>query len=141
MAKAKQRSAESFRYVLVGDRELPPEQQTTFVLNPLTGPERARVRDEAVVTVVAPTGERRIIDRTYQQSRETVQAHLVSIENFPLGAPKAWPTKLSEQAAYMDLFDDGDLLELHNELFTRSWLGDDAKNFSEPEPMSGSGAP
>jgi hypothetical protein len=141
MAKARIRSAESFRYVPEADRALPVEEQSTFILNPLTGPERARLMDEATVTHVLSDGTKEIVDRTYRQARENVRAHLVSIENFPPGAPKAWPAKAREQDEYLELLDDGLLLEIHNEHFTRSWLGADAKNFSLPEPMSGSGAP
>lgn len=141
MAKQIKRSAEAFRYTLVADRQLEPTEQTVFTLNPLTAPERRRLVDESTVTRVLPDGTREIIERARQQAWENVRSHIVSVENFPVGQAKLWPKSRDEQDAYLNEFEEDAILEMHNELFRRSWLGDDVKNSLTPEPMSSSGAP
>jgi hypothetical protein len=141
MAKARTRSAESFRYILRADEGLPSEQQSVWIFNPVTGPERARLIDEATVTRVLVDGTREVLDRANQQARENVRAHLIAVENFPSDAPKPWPKSFGDQQTYLDMLDEAEILELHNELFTRSWLSAEAKNSLAPGPTSGSGAP
>jgi hypothetical protein len=143
MAKHIKRSAESFRYVLKGDQALPLPEQTTFVLNPLTQDERRRLLDEVVVTRTLSDGVKESIDRSWQEAGQIVLAHLVSVENFPVGAPEPWPSgkgsTVEQRKQYLNEFADSDVLELYNELFRRSYLGDDVQNFSRPEPTSSSG--
>lgn len=141
MAKQIKRSAESFRYVLKSDQSLQATEQTVFVLNPLSADERDRLIDEAVVTRTLPDGSKEAVDRTRQQSRGTVLAHLAGVENFPVGAPREWPKAIEDRKNYLNELADDDVLELHNELFRRSWLGDEEKNSSSPELTSRSGAP
>jgi hypothetical protein len=143
MAKQIRRSAESFRYVLKSDQALPLLEQTTFVLNPLTQEERRRLLDEIVVTRTLPDGTKESIDRTWQEAGQIVLSHLVMVENFPVGAPQPWPngkgSTAEQRRQYLNEFADTDLLELYNELFRRSYLGDDVQNFSSPERTSSSG--
>lgn len=142
MAKLVKRPAESWRYVLRGDRALPIEQQTVFTLAPLTMAERAQVHDDITRTQTQPDGTRITLGRTRQTGVELVLSHVVAIENFPVGAPEPWPTSAAARARYLERLQDDDVLELGNEIFERSDLGDEdvAKNSSRPEPTSGSGA-
>lgn len=141
MAKAKKRSAESFSYILESDRALPADQQTRFMLRPLTSAERHSLFSRATERIELPEGGTRVISHTLALAREVCLDHIESIDRFPTDAPKPWPAKRGEREMYLDQFADLDLVELYNELFKRSWIGDEEKNSSTPEPMSSSGAP
>jgi hypothetical protein len=140
MAKAKKRSAESFAYVLEKDRELPPDQQTRFMLRPLTTGERHSLFERATERIEVPGGVR-VISHTLSIAREVCRDHIESIDRFPSDKPVPWPQKTKERDEYLDQFDDLDLVEIYNELFRRSWVGDEEKNSSTPGPTSSSGAP
>jgi hypothetical protein len=112
MAKMKSRAAASFPYVLIGDRDLPPEQQTQFVLRTLTVDEHAAA---------------------------LALEHIVSIENFPVGAPQPWPDERERRRDYLGMLMPADLQELGGVLFHRAEVGDEEKNFSPPARTSASG--
>lgn len=141
--KAVRHAAQSWNYVLRDDRVLPLEQQSRFVLKPLSQAERAAARDAMNRTVETPTGVLSE-NRTWQVTHGLALTHIVSIENFPAGDPKPWPTRLSEREAYLEQLDDDAVLELGNEIWVRSTLSPEeepiAKNSSAPEPTSTSGA-
>ena len=144
MAKLKKRPPESWTYILQSDRALPIEQQSRFVLSPLTHAERAAVRDGAARILHLEDGSVQSIDRTHQNAYAIVLDHVVSIENFPAGASQPWPAKRDDRMRYLEQLDDDDVLELGNEVWLRSSLGPDEasiKNSSPPEHTSSSGAP
>lgn len=140
MAKVKKRVAGSWSYVLLGDRSLPPDQQSVFVLRPLTGAERERVVDEVSQRIYQADGSVRVISRMRTIARELVLSHVESIERFPVGAPKAWPKEPDERQRYLEDMDDDDVFEVGNEIFNRSALGpEEAKHVGEsstPAPTS-----
>ena len=144
MAQKNRCVAEAWTYVLEGDRALPLDQQTRFVLGPMTGPERDRVNDAIRSnTQINADGTRTIIERTRQQARLIALEHIVSVDNFPVGAPQSWPAKRDARERYLDQMDDDDVLELGDEVWKRSTLGadeDPIKNSSTPERTSASGA-
>jgi hypothetical protein len=139
MAKMKSRAAASFPYVLIGDRDLPPEQQTQFVLRPLTVDEHAAAHDGLVRTLVDKDGNRTIVNRTRQQAVSLALEHIVSIENFPVGAPQPWPDERERRRDYLGMLMPADLQELGGVLFHRAEVGDEEKNFSPPARTSASG--
>lgn len=144
MAKAKKRPAESWTYVLEADRALDAAQQSRFVLSPMTYAERAAIRDDLL------RGEGNV-SKVFRNAGTIAIEHLVSIENFPAGEPQPWPADRAARERYLELLDDDDVLEIGNEIWTRSALGyrdkdteplrdgDVAKNSSTPEPTSSSG--
>lgn len=144
MAKKTSRAAaESWSYVLKDDRVLPLEQQSRFILRPLSQAERATVRDAMNRVVSTSTGEL-TENRTWQVTHGLALSHIVSIENFPAGAPAPWPNRMSERERYLEQLDDDYVLEIGNEIWVKSTLtpeeGEAAKNSSAPEPTSTSGA-
>jgi hypothetical protein len=143
MAKKNRCIAESWTYVLLSDRTLPPDQQTRFTLRPMTAPERDQVRDNLSWTQLHIDGAHTRVNRTRQSARAIALNHIAGIDNFPVGAPQSWPKDRDAQARYLDMLEDGDVLEIGNEVFDRSTLGPDEgdiKNSSTPERTSASGA-
>jgi hypothetical protein len=129
MARSVERLTESLTYVLKGDRALPVEQQTRFVLEPLKGPERMRVWDQ--INAVNKSDDRaEVISRSFQQARELVLQHLISVENFPVGKPKPWPKSPAACEEYLERLDDLDIYEIGNELRERSSIG------KTPDPVA-----
>lgn len=131
MAKKNRCIAESWTYVTKADRALPKEEQTRFVLSPMTWAERDRARDALSSDTVV-----------HRQARQLALDHIVSIENFPVGGPLPWPADRAARESYLNTLDDGDVLEVGNEVWTRSTIGADEeplKNFSTPERISASG--
>jgi hypothetical protein len=131
MAKKNRCVAESWVYVTKTDRALPKEEQTRFTLRPMTWAERDRARDALSSESVV-----------HRQARRMALDHIVSIENFPVGDPKPWPSTIGEREAYLNTLDDGDVLEVGNEVWLRSTLGPDEdalKNSSPPERTLASG--
>jgi hypothetical protein len=127
MAKTFDRLTESITYVLKADRELPVDQQTRFVLEPLKAVERMRVWDQLTITKRV-TGE--VISRSFQQARELVLTHLIAVENFPVGKPKPWPKTPEAREEYLERLDDLDVWEIGNELRERSSIG------KTPDPVA-----
>jgi hypothetical protein len=136
MASKQKRAAETWRYVLFADRALPPEQQSTFVLRPLTQLERADVHDNMTRFVSVPEGGRVAVARDHRLSVELCASNIVAVENFPAGAAEPWPEGRAERFAYLEGLDDAYVQEIGNELWLRATLGDDAKNSLPPRPMS-----
>lgn len=130
MAKKAWRSAESWTYVLLADRELPPEQQTRFTLSPLSQLERAAVRDEIARVQTLQDGTKSIISHSRRQGLEIAVRHIASIENFPGDTPEKekWPAGETERRKYLEMLGDDSVQEIGNEIWTKSELGDDLKN-------------
>ena len=110
------RSAESFTVVLGCDRALPPDQQSRFVFRPLTQAEKMAVLDGLNWVHVHTDGSQEIMPRSFRQARELVMAHLEEAHNFPTDGPIPWPAKGSEaeRGKYLEMLEEGDLLELGN---------------------------
>jgi hypothetical protein len=140
MAKSVKRPAESWTYMLASDRALPLEQQTRFTLRPMTIGERAAAWDDLVRELRNDDGTRTLLRRTRQQGVELAIRHIVSIENFPVGAAQPWPADAEQRARYLELLEDRDVSELADEIWKRSnGVDDSAKNFLPPERTSDSG--
>lgn len=136
MASKQKRAAETWRYVLVSDQALPPEQQSGFTLRPLTQLERADVRDNMTRFVTVPEGGRVAVARDHRLSVELCVSNIVAVENFPAGAAEPWPEGKAARFAYLEQLDDAYVQEIGNELWLKATLGDDAKNSSPPRPTS-----
>lgn len=135
MAKAAKRPAEAWTYVLKADRALEPSQRSVFTLAPMTYAQRAVINDSMVLSALDDS-------RVYRTAGEMVLSHIASIENFPAGEPQPWPADRASRERYLEMLEDGAVLELGNEIWSRSALGKDEeplKNSSAPEPMSSSG--
>lgn len=128
MAKKVARPAESWTYVLKDDRELRPEEQSHFVLRPLTQSERALSLDEVMRGFTSPDGVTTTVVYARRQAIETVITCLLSVENFPAGAPEPWPTSRADRLAYLNGLSVKWISELADEVFERSIVGDDLKN-------------
>lgn len=134
MAKAIRRSTEPFVYVLERDRNLPPNEQSRFTLKPLTTAERFELLDTVVTTIIHPDGRREIVDHTWRRAREQLKSHLVSVENFPAEDPRSWPSDGTDtdRERYLDRLEDSDILEIYNEIFRRSFKGEDDAPPAQP---------
>jgi hypothetical protein len=130
MPKRTKRQVESWWYVLVSEREKPKEEQSRFLLKPLTQAERMRVWDDHNWVTVSPDGASSINARGLQQAHALVVSNLLKTENFPLDAPEAWPEKGSrgEKETYLEMLDDMDVFEIGNEIRNKSVLEQEAKN-------------
>lgn len=142
MAKAKKRPAEAWTYILKSDRALPQEEQSRFTLRPMTYVERAALLDDLQRTDIERDG--RVIEtmRVHRNAWALALAHIVAVENFPAGEPQPWPEDRAAREHYMDQIDNDDVLEIGNEIWTRSGLGIEApeiKNSSPPGLTSISG--
>jgi hypothetical protein len=140
MAKHIKRPAESFTYVLVGDRDLPADQQTEFLLRPMTVGEYAAAQDDIARTVVAVDGTRTVIQRGRQAGVAVALAHIVEVRNFPVGSAQPWPKDSVERERYLSQMLPEDVQEIAAATFRRSRLGDEEKNSSTPGLTSSSGA-
>lgn len=131
MPKAVARQIEAWWYTLISERSSKPEEQSRFKLAPLTQAERMRVFDDASWVSVDNDGKSTVQPRGFQQARELLLEKLVETENFPLGAPKAWPANGSRSAKeeYLELLDDMDVFEIGNAIRQKSTLEVAAKNF------------
>lgn len=121
MAKSKRKAAEAWRYVLKEDRELPPEQQSTFVLRPMTMIEQAAYFD----AYRSGGGDG---DTVWKGTVQLAVDHIANVENFPTDAPKEWPKDRTGQMAYLDEIGVDACFEIGNEVFRRSYIGDEEKN-------------
>lgn len=128
--RAMNRASGNWRYVPLADRSEPVERQTVITLSPLSGIERAEMWDNVNWVVENDeTGEKSVQPRVFRQARELCLQHIVNVENFPVGSPEPWPAKgtREDKDRYLDKFHDLDLLEVGNELRSRSLLGDAEK--------------
>jgi hypothetical protein len=128
MAKKIKRRAESWRYVLVSDRDLPVDEQSTWILNPLTQAQRAEVQDNMVRVHNQPDGGQTFVSRPHRMTLDLCLTNIASVENFPAGAAVPWPSGRDERAAYLEGLDDAYVHELGNEIYAQAILGDDIKN-------------
>jgi hypothetical protein len=139
--------AETWSYVLRSDRELPLEQQSRFVLRPLTQAERLQGVDALVHTRTESGGAILQVGRSAQVARDFALSHIVSTQNFPSDGPRPWPAdgSLSERSSYLEMLSDDHVSELGNEIWTRSSLAKSEeaalKNSSRPGVISDSGNP
>jgi len=122
------RPAESWSYVLECDRELDAAEQSRFILRPLTQSERAAVRDDIARVETAKDGARSVVSRSQRQGIELAINHIVSIENFPAGAPQPWPPDPATRRSYLEMLRDDYVQEVANEIWAKSVVGDDLKN-------------
>jgi hypothetical protein len=128
MASKITRPAQSWTYILDDDRDLPDAEQSRFTLRPLTQQERAVIRDEIGRIETGKDGTKSVISRSYRQGIEIVLDAIVSIENFPAGAPQPWPDDRQQRRQYIDMLSDHYVQELANEAWFKSVAGDDVKN-------------
>ena len=136
MAQRAKRPAEAWWYVLEADRELPQEEQSRFLLRPLTQAERMRVWDDYSVKTRGEDGTIQIADRAFQQAYRLCLTNIAEIENFPAGEPQAWPSKEVARRAYLNTMDDLDVHEVGNEIRERSSLDREAAAEPEVEEVS-----
>lgn len=142
MARTVKRPTTSWEYVLKADRTLPEEEQTRFTLRPMAYLERAAVLDDFQPSDPTIGGQDGGTSRIWRNAWKIALNHIVAVENFPVGAPQPWPESRGAKMAYLDLLDNDDILEIGNEVWSRSGLGIDGetiKNSSPPEHISRSG--
>lgn len=128
MAMKMKRPASSWTYVLSVDEDKPVEEQSRFLLRPLTVSERAAIRDDIARVHTAADGSQVTTTRTYGQGIEIVLEHVVSIENFPAGAPEPWPEAIAERRRYLEGLDDAWIQEIANEVWAKSTIANELKN-------------
>ena len=130
MPNATKRQVEAWWYVLVSEREKPMNEQSKFLLKPLTQGERMRVWDDSSWVAIAKDGSRSITARGFQQAHEILMSNLVETQNFPLDGVKAWPANGSgaDREAYLEMLADLDVFELGDVIRNRSTLGPEVKN-------------
>jgi hypothetical protein len=139
MAKKQQRPVGTWRYILRAERTLPPEEQTVFVLRPLTQLERADVKDNMVRIHHQADGGVMKQQRDARILVELCTSHIHAVENFPVGGtPEPWPDDPAARLAYLDFLDDADVQEVGDEIWVRSSIGQPEKNSSPPRPTSSS---
>jgi hypothetical protein len=130
MPNAVKRQVEAWWYVLLSEREKPKEQQSRFLLKPLTQAERMRVWDDHNWVNVSSDGSSTVSSRGLQQAHALVLTNLLETENFPLDGPRKWPAEGSktEKLTYLELLDDMDVFEIGNAIREKSTLEPEAKN-------------
>lgn len=128
MATKMKRRAESWRYVLVSDRDLAPEHQSTWILNPLTQAQRAEVSDNMVRVHSQPDGGQTFVSRPHRLTLDLCLSNIAGVENFPSDAPVPWPVGREERLAYLEGLNDAYVHEIGNEIYAQAILGDDIKN-------------
>lgn len=105
--KAVKRPKEPFEFILPEDRELPTEEQTVFVCQPLTQEEEMVVLDGlSYETRNVETGERTVHSRSWRQALEIAQSHIEEVRNFPAGNPQPWPSGASARAEYLKMLSE-----------------------------------
>lgn len=128
MATERKRSAETWKFTLEADTKLPADQQTTFILRPLTNIERAEARDNLARIHAAPDGSTATVTRTHRLSLDLCLSNIETVENFPAGAPLPWPEDRAARLAYLNKLEDDDVKEIGNEIWVRSVIGGTVKN-------------
>lgn len=122
MAQRAKRPAEAWWYTLKKDEGLPKEEQSRFLLRPLTQAERMRVWDDYTVVSKDANGERVVADRSFQQAYGLALTNIADVENFPAGEAAPWPSKKPARMEYLNTMDDMDVWELGNEIREHSAL-------------------
>ena len=120
MARRSEAAVESWWYVLEDDRELPKEEQSRFLLRPLSVSERARIYDDII-------GDQ---NRTYQGALDLMYTHVERIENFPAGAAEPWPATRKEREKYLATFPLTYMAQIGGEIIGKAGLIPAA----EPDP-------
>lgn len=130
--KARRQQIGTWEYTPLGDRELPPDEQSRFTFSPLAFEERCALVDQSSIYVNTVTGEKEVRPRTFRSALELVRLHLVKAENFPAGEPKAWPAdgSAAEKDAYLSLLGEAVVYEFGEEIWERSRMGEPEKNSS-----------
>jgi hypothetical protein len=120
--KANTPATREFTLVPECDAELPANEQSRFTFRPMTYAERLRSVDEMQIIELRPDNTRVLHDRSFQQAREILLACLVASENFPAGAPVAYPAKgtPAERDEWLAQLDPLDLYKLANAARERS---------------------
>jgi hypothetical protein len=117
MARQVKRQTENWTYVLEADRALPEDQQTRFTLKPLGPQARAQVLDALSTRTIFADGTNEVRSHRHRQSLNIVVNGIVSVENFPVGAPHAWPDELDARVRYVDQLDDNQIAEIADEIW------------------------
>ncbi len=128
MATKVTRVVEPFDYVLDADKNLSPDEQTIFTFRPMAQKERAAVLDASNTVTFDKEGNRQLSERNFTQGREIVLAHLIRVQNFPVGEPKEWPKDRKAQEQYLDDLSEVDLMFLGNAVIQHSVLQPLEKN-------------
>jgi hypothetical protein len=130
MPNATKRQVESWWYVLLSEREKPAQEQSKFLLKPLTQAERMRVWDDHNWVTVDKDRNSAVISRGLQQALSLCISQLAEVQNFPLDGPKPWPLGGSrmEKEKYLEMLDDMDILEIGNAIRDKSTLEPEVKN-------------
>lgn len=130
MAKATRRSVESFQFVLDEDKALPVEEQSTFVLRPLTQAEQMVALDELTTESrsIERPGERIVKSRSWQQAYGLCLSHIEDVQNFPAGDPKPWPKDQKERREYLALLSDTQVFQVGCAIRDRAYVEEAAKN-------------
>lgn len=128
MPKKFKRSTESWEYVLERDREAPPEEQSRFMLRPLTVSERAAVHSNLVMLAEATDGTRQTQTRSHIVGVSIAVQNIVGVENFPSDQPTPWPATRDERLKYLEQLHDDDVQEIANEVFAKSTIDTALKN-------------
>ena len=129
--KVATRPVGSWVFIPAGDEELKPEEQTRITCRQLTQAERMEAWDNINWTVKDEgTGEVTIMPRTFRLARDLCKAAILSIENFPPGAPKPWPKDGSEaeKDAYLDMIPDMEMLRIGQAIRHKAFIEDEIKN-------------
>lgn len=130
MPNATKRQVEAWWQVLKSEQDKPEQEQSKFLLSPLTQAERMRVWDDSSWLTVDKEGNKAISARGFQQAHALLLGKLLEARNFPLDSPRPWPatgTK-GEKETYLEMLSDMDVLELGDAIRNRSTLEVEAKN-------------
>jgi hypothetical protein len=126
MAKKQHLPAETWRYILDDDKKLDADQQSAWILRPLTQLERADARDNLKRVHTQTDGSRTAVARDHRLSIDLCLTNIVAVENFPAGAATKWPDDRDARIAYLADLDDAYVQELGNEIWTHSTTAGDA---------------
>jgi len=135
--KTPRRPHGSWRFIPPEDRALPPEEQTVFVLRPLTQEERMASWDNGAWSQRSEDGSKTILPRTFRLARENCLSHIEDVVN--LQVPNSagdgytvpiWPKNGTpeEKAKFLEVLGDVEVLIVGNEILDRSSLDDEIKN-------------
>ena len=121
------RAVEAITYIPESDRALPVEQQTKITLRPMTQAERMKAIDDEDAFSQAD-GATRLEGRRWQRNYRLARDHIVAVENFPVSAPKSWPTSRADREAYLALMPEAAVFLIGQEVFDKSVISPLAKN-------------
>lgn len=128
--KAAIRQVGNWKFTFPSEEQNPPERQTVVVCRQLTQAERMLAWDNLNWTARDAQGGVTLLPRTFRLARELCLLAIESIENFPEGAPKPYPTNGTdeEKSAYLDQFPDLELLKIGQAIRNRATLEEEVKN-------------